>query len=74
VINLTEVISSGYENEMEHTIDHREPYWLTYQRREGSDRFGGTKHVGYDSPLILMTWGESYHFKRVNFPKTPGVQ
>ena len=61
------VIITGHENEMGHTIDHREPYWLTYQRREGSDRFGGSNKVGYDTPLILMTWGESYHYLRENF-------
>ena len=61
------LIITGHENEMGHTIDHREPYWLTYQRREGSDRFGGSKNVGYDTPLILMTWGESYHFERKDF-------
>lgn len=61
------VIITGHENEMGHTIDHREPYWLTYQRREGSDRFGGDSNVGYDTPLILMTWGESYHYQRENF-------
>lgn len=61
------LVITGHENEMGHTIDHREPYWLTYQRREGSDRFGGSSEVGYDTPLILMTWGESYHYKRENF-------
>ena len=61
------VIITGHENEMGHTIDHREPYWLTYQRRAGSDRFGGSSELGYDTPLILMTWGESYHYKRENF-------
>jgi L-ascorbate metabolism protein UlaG (beta-lactamase superfamily) len=61
------IVITGHENEMGHTIDHREPYWLTYQRREGSDRFGGSSEVGYDTPLILMTWGESYHYKRGNF-------
>jgi L-ascorbate metabolism protein UlaG (beta-lactamase superfamily) len=55
------LIVTGHENEMGHTIDHREPYWLTYQRRE--DIVGS----GYDYPLILMTWGESYHYKRENF-------
>jgi len=60
------LIITGHENEMGHTIDHREPYWLTYQRREGSDRFGGSKHVGYDTPMIPMTWGESYHYERKN--------
>ena len=63
------VIITGHENEMGHTIDHREPYWLTYQRRKGSDRFGGSRDVGYDVPLILMTWGESFHYKRENFSK-----
>ena len=60
-------IITGHENEMGHTIDHREPYWLTYQRRAGSDRFGGSSELGYDTPFILMTWGESYHYKRENF-------
>ena len=63
------VIITGHENEMGHTIDHREPYWLNYQRRTGSERFGGSRDVGYDTPLILMTWGESYHYKRENFAK-----
>jgi L-ascorbate metabolism protein UlaG (beta-lactamase superfamily) len=57
------LIITGHENEMGHTIDHREPYWLTYQRRVGSERFGGTLGIGYDTPLILMTWGESCDYK-----------
>jgi L-ascorbate metabolism protein UlaG (beta-lactamase superfamily) len=63
------IIITGHENEMGHTIDHREPYWLTYQRRKGSERFGGSKGIGYHTPLILMTWGESYHYKREYFAK-----
>lgn len=58
------VMITGHENELGHTIDHREPYWLSYQRREGSDRFGGSRDTGYDTPLILMTWGESYHYQK----------
>jgi L-ascorbate metabolism protein UlaG (beta-lactamase superfamily) len=61
------LIITGHENEMGHTIDHREPNWLTYQRKEGSDRFGGSRDVGYSQPLILMTWGESYHYNRDTF-------
>jgi L-ascorbate metabolism protein UlaG (beta-lactamase superfamily) len=57
------VVITGHENEMGHTIDHREPYWLSYQRKTGSERFGGNPDVGYDHPLVLMTWGESYHYK-----------
>ena len=52
------LIITGHENEMGHTIDHR----------EGSDRFGGSRDVGYDTPLILMTWGESYHYKKIDYP------
>ncbi len=61
------LIITGHENEMGHTIDHREPYWLSYQRRKGSDRFGGSIDAGYEIPLILMTWGESFHYKRGKF-------
>jgi hypothetical protein len=57
-----ELVITGHENEMGHTIDHREPYWLTYQRQTGSDRSGGSRLVGYDKPLLVMTWGESYHY------------
>ncbi len=60
------LIITGHENEMGHTIDHREPYWLTYQRRVGSERFGGSREVGYETPLILMTWGESFHYKGID--------
>ena len=63
------VIITGHENEMGHTIDHREPYWLSYQRRIGSDRFGGSRELGYNQPLILMTWGESYHYLKNNQSK-----
>lgn len=37
----------GHENEMGHTIDHREPYWLTFRR---------IQHV--DKPTVVMAWGE----------------
>lgn len=61
------LIITGHENEMGHTIDHREPFWLSYQRKTGSDRFGGSKEVGYLHPLLLMTWGESFHYKQGSF-------
>ena len=47
-----ELISTGHENEMGHTIDHREPNWLTYRRMRQSTY-----------PLLLMTWGEKFHYK-----------
>lgn len=37
----------GHENEMGHTIDHREPYWLTFRR---------IQHV--KKPTVVMAWGE----------------
>lgn len=39
-----------HENELGHTIDHREAYTLDYSRW----------HVPYNK--IIMTWGESFHF------------
>lgn len=46
-----QLIITGHENEMGHTVDHREAYWLTYVRLEKS---------AY--PLVLMTWGEQFHY------------
>lgn len=48
-----EVVITGHENEMAHTVDHREDYTQTYTRMHG---------VPY--PLVLMTWGESWHYDR----------
>ena len=52
------LIIPGHENELGHTIDDRVPFWydseyleLTYPELKSSDY-----------PLILMTWGESYHY------------
>ena len=47
------LVITGHENEMGHTIDHREPHWLTYVRLRDTDR-----------PYIVMTWGESFHYRR----------
>ncbi len=45
------VVITGHENELGHSVDHREPFWLTYDRMYGSAW-----------PLVLMSWGESFHF------------
>jgi len=46
------LVITGHENELLfHTIDHREPYWLTYKKMST---------IKY--PYIIMTWGESYTF------------
>jgi hypothetical protein len=46
------VVITGHENEMAHTVDHREDYTQTYNRMYG---------VPY--PLVLMTWGESWLYQ-----------
>jgi len=43
----------GHENEMGHTIDHREPYWLNELR------LGDPKIY----PWIQMAWGEKFHYQ-----------
>lgn len=45
-----ELIIPGHENELGHSIDHREAYALDYSRWQ----------VPY--PKVIMTWGESYHY------------
>jgi len=46
------VVITGHENELGHTIDHREPNWLTWRRYSKGK-----------PPLVLMTWGESYRYE-----------
>lgn len=46
-----ELVITGHENEMGHSIDHRESNWLSYTRLKESSR-----------PFILMTWGEHYRY------------
>jgi L-ascorbate metabolism protein UlaG (beta-lactamase superfamily) len=46
------LIIPGHENEMGHTIDHREPFWLNYQRLGDSVSF----------PWVQMAWGEKFHY------------
>ncbi len=48
-----ELIITGHENEMGHSVDHREDYTQTYNRLFGSPR-----------PAIVMAWGEGYHYRR----------
>jgi len=43
------IVFTGHENEMEHSIDHREAYWLTFRRMHG-----------IKTPYIVLAWGESY--------------
>ena len=43
------LIFTGHENEMGHTIDHREAYWLTFRRMKN-----------INVPYVAMAWGEFY--------------
>ena len=45
------LIITGHENEMGHTIDHRESYWLTFRR-----------FANVQVPWIVPAWGESFTF------------
>jgi len=48
------VVVTGHENEMMHTVDHREDYTQSYTRMHG---------IPY--PTVIMTWGESWHYQPV---------
>jgi len=47
------LVIPGHENEMAHTVPHREDYTQTYNRLHG---------IPY--PALVMTWGESYAYER----------
>lgn len=44
-----QVVITGHENEVVHSVDHREPYWLNYRRMQKVSK-----------PKIFMTWGENF--------------
>lgn len=46
------LIIPGHENELGHTIDHREPFWLNYVRLSGPLSF----------PWVQMAWGEKFQY------------
>ena len=51
------LIITGHENELgEHTIDHREAYWITMKKME--------KMADLNIPYVLMTWGEWYEYRK----------
>lgn len=60
ILKLQEVIASfdpklvvtAHENEMFHTIDHREAFWLTYYKMQPVTK-----------PYLIMSWGEWYEYK-----------
>ncbi len=51
------LIITGHENELgEHSIDHREAYWITIKKME--------KMADLNIPYVLMTWGEWYEYRK----------
>lgn len=42
-------VISGHENELSHTIDHREAYWLTQYKFD---------KIATGIPSLVMVWGE----------------
>lgn len=46
------LVITGHENELGHSIDHREAYWLSYDKLEKVRQ-----------PNCLMTWGECLWYK-----------
>lgn len=48
-----QLVITGHENEMGHTVDHREDYTQTY------NHLFGTPYS-----FIVMTWGEAYHYEK----------
>lgn len=50
----SKVVLTGHENELgHHTIDHREAYWLSYNKLED-----------FPIPNCLMTWGECFYYEK----------
>ena len=47
------LVITGHENEMGHTIDHREAYWMSYLKLDA---------LPYN--YSLMTWGECYEYNK----------
>ena len=47
------VVITGHENELGHSLDHREAYWLSYVKLEDVKK-----------PNILMTWGECFWYRK----------
>jgi glyoxylase-like metal-dependent hydrolase (beta-lactamase superfamily II) len=58
-----QLIITGHENEMGHTVDHREDYTQTYNHLFG---------VRY--PFLVMAWGESYHYLRPSETQRAGLR
>jgi len=57
------LVLPGHANELGHPVEKRQSYLLSFERKMGSSLFGGSRSVGYSVPVMVMTWGESYHYE-----------
>jgi L-ascorbate metabolism protein UlaG (beta-lactamase superfamily) len=53
-----QLVIPGHENELGHTLDDRVPFWGETEFLEQT--YAELKASNY--PVVLMTWGESYHY------------
>lgn len=59
------VVIPGHANELGHDPAKRQPYTFSFERRAGAtSRFGSQPREGYAQPLVVMAWGEAYHYER----------
>ena len=49
------MIVTGHEDELGHSIDHREAFWLTYYKMEEVYKIS--------VPYVIMGWGEGFTFR-----------
>ena len=64
------LVIPGHQNELGHEVAKRQPYLLSFERKAGSSRFGGSAGVGYDAPLVVLSWGESFHYEPAEKART----
>lgn len=57
------LVIPGHEYELGHDVEKRQSFALSFERRAGADHFGGTIRRGYPQPLVVMAWGERYHYR-----------
>jgi len=50
-----QIVITGHENEMGHTIDHREAFWLSQYKVDS---------MALPVPSVILCWGERFHYSR----------
>jgi L-ascorbate metabolism protein UlaG (beta-lactamase superfamily) len=57
------LVIPGHEYELGHEVEKRQSYSLSFQRRAGSGHYGGSASRGYPQPMVVMAWGERFHYR-----------